>query len=173
MLQFCLNYFESRFQGHWAILPPSTGSITPVMKEALSEARYSTASAISWGRPLRPRGCLVSCSFSICKKHKLVKIHLIFLQTCYKFFPYCGNLHIYCDKFPLVMTQHKSFNSCYCWEDLVYLICLNKFKKIGNKHVNFIQTFQLFVKYKWKRKLKVTFKHLGCILINNVNCQHG
>ena len=39
-----------------ASTPPSTGSITPVTQVAL--AKYSTASAMSFGVPYRPNGCM-------------------------------------------------------------------------------------------------------------------
>ena len=38
------------------VRPPSTGSATPVMNDASSEARKSSARATSSGRPGRPRG---------------------------------------------------------------------------------------------------------------------
>ena len=41
---------------HCAVPPPSTGRITPVMKEAASEARKATAAAISDGSAKRPSG---------------------------------------------------------------------------------------------------------------------
>ncbi len=41
---------------HWAVPPPSTGSTTPVMKDAASEVRKATALAISEGLAKRPRG---------------------------------------------------------------------------------------------------------------------
>ncbi len=41
---------------HCAVPPPSTGSMTPVMKDAASEARNATAAAISDGSAKRPSG---------------------------------------------------------------------------------------------------------------------
>jgi hypothetical protein len=43
--------------GYWARNPPSTFSEVPVMNEAASLARNSTALAISSARPMRPTGC--------------------------------------------------------------------------------------------------------------------
>src|SRR5581483_268421 len=40
----------------WAVRPPSTTSVVPVTNEASSEARKSTALAISSGSPIRPIG---------------------------------------------------------------------------------------------------------------------
>ena len=46
-----------------ACLPPSTGSVTPVLKEASSEARKAMARATSAASPGRPSACVVlECS---------------------------------------------------------------------------------------------------------------
>lgn len=37
-------------------MPPSTGSVTPVIQDASREARNATAAAMSSGWPTRPRG---------------------------------------------------------------------------------------------------------------------
>jgi hypothetical protein len=41
---------------HYAMIPPSTVTIVPVVHAASSDARYSTACAMSSGLPSRPRG---------------------------------------------------------------------------------------------------------------------
>ena len=46
-------------RGHIACLPPSTGIVSPVIKEALSDARNRIASATSSGFPTRPKAWVV------------------------------------------------------------------------------------------------------------------
>lgn len=43
-----------------ALKPPSTGSAIPVIQDASSDNRNSTAFAISSGSPMRPNGCIAS-----------------------------------------------------------------------------------------------------------------
>ena len=46
-----------------ACLPPSTGSVTPVMNDAASDAKNAMALATSMASPGRPRACvLFECS---------------------------------------------------------------------------------------------------------------
>ena len=44
--------------GHIACLPPSTGMVAPVTKEALSEARNAITDATSSTLPARPKACV-------------------------------------------------------------------------------------------------------------------
>lgn len=45
--------------GQTACLPPSTGTLTPVINEALSDARKAMVLATSSTCPGRPNGCVV------------------------------------------------------------------------------------------------------------------
>src|SRR5262249_30576766 len=45
---------------YFAVQPPSTASVWPVTKEALSEHNQRKASAISSGWPVRPTGCMAA-----------------------------------------------------------------------------------------------------------------
>lgn len=49
-------------RGYQLVAPPSTGSTTPVMKEAASEAKNRAAAAMSCGVPSRPNGCRATSS---------------------------------------------------------------------------------------------------------------
>ena len=46
------------YRGHIACLPPSTGSVAPVMKDASLEARKAITFATSSAFPGRPKACV-------------------------------------------------------------------------------------------------------------------
>ena len=46
------------YRGHIACLPPSTGSVAPVMKDASLEARKAITLATSSAFPGRPKACV-------------------------------------------------------------------------------------------------------------------
>ena len=65
-----LDNFLMFYRGHITCLPPSTGSWTPVIKDAASEARNAMAAATSFASPARPRACVVLERSKNCNKIK-------------------------------------------------------------------------------------------------------
>jgi hypothetical protein len=50
-----------------SVNPPSTGSVTPVIQPAVSEARKTMAEAMSSGVPRRFSGCILAAAGSSCQ----------------------------------------------------------------------------------------------------------